>query len=585
MLGVALLSTVACRSTQRFSYPQARMADVVDDHHGTLVSDPYRWLEDPDSQESRAWIEAENEITFGYLDDIPERARIKDRLTKLWNYERYGLPTKRGHRYFFTKNDGLQNQNVYYVTEGLNGTPRMLLDPNKLSEDGTVSVMGASYTDDGSLMAYSISTSGSDWREVKVRDVGTGADLTDHLQWVKFSGLSWSKNEEGFYYSRYDAPDEQNKLQGTNYYQKLFYHRVGEPQSEDTLVYQRKDHKDWGFGGDTTDDGKFLIIGVWKGTMRKNMVFYKDLTDPGAEVVELIDEFEADYSFIDNNGPIFWFKTDLDAPRYRVVEIDIRRPEKRYWREVIPEAPETLQSVSLLGGNKFICSYLNDARSQVKVYDVVGNFVREVEFPVMGSAYGFGGKRMDTETFYAFSSFTVPTTIYHYDVTTGESTVFRRPEVDVDPALYTTRQVFYQSKDGTRVPMFITHKKGVTLNGDNPTLLYGYGGFNISITPRFSVTRLVWLEMGGVYAVANLRGGGEYGKEWHEAGMKLNKQNVFDDFIAAAEWLIDNGYTNSSRLAIQGGSNGGLLVGAVMTQRPDLFGCCLPAVGVMDMLR
>ncbi|MFQ6091723.1 MAG: prolyl oligopeptidase family protein [bacterium] len=566
------------------AYPKAGKSDVVDAYHGVKVPDPYRWLEDPDSPETREWIEAQNRLTFGYLEQIPERARIKERLTELWDYEKYGLPQKRGDRYFFSKNDGLQNQSVIYTVKSLDDEPEMLLDPNKLSEDGTVALSGRAVTEDGELMAYGLSTAGSDWQEWFVRDVETGEDLGDHLKWIKFSGASWTKDNRGFFYSRYDEPDEAAKLQQTNYYHKLYYHRLGTPQSEDVLVYHRPDQKEWGFGGSVTDDGRYLIISVWKGTLRKNLIFYKNLEDDDSEVVELIKEFEAEFSFIDNDGPVFWFKTDLDAPRGRVIAIDIRKPDRSNWKEVIAQAHETLRGVNVVG-DMFVASYLKDAHTEVRVFDINGTFVREVAFPGLGSAYGFGGKREDTETFYVFTSFTDPGTIYRYDMTVGRSDIFRRPRVDFNPDDYETKQVFYKSKDGTRVPMFITHKKGTKLDGNNPTLLYGYGGFNAAITPYFSVSRLVWMEMGGIYAVANIRGGGEYGKEWHETGMKLKKQNCFDDFIAAAEWLIANKYTSTPKLAIQGVSNGGLLVGACMTQRPDLFGACLPAVGVMDMLR
>ena len=584
-LAVALLLIgTSCASWGRITYPHARRGDVIDNYHGTQVPDPYRWLEDPDSPESRAWIEAENKITFGYLKKIPQRRAIKNRLTELWNYEKYGMPRKRGGRYFFTKNDGLQNHSVYYVSEGLDGEPRLLLDPNKLSADGTVSLGGTSISDNGKLMAYAISTSGSDWREVKVRDVETGHDLDDHLNWVKFSGMAWDHASEGFYYSRYDEPKTGEELTGTNYFQKLYYHRVGTSQAEDKLVYHRDDHKDWGFGGGVTDDGRYLIIGVRKGTLSKNLIYYKDLSDPEGGTVELIKEFEAQYSFIDNDGPIFWFTTDKDAPRKRVVAIDIRHPEPYAWKEIIPEAKATLRRVNVVG-DRFVASYLQDAHSQIKIFDLNGNFEREVELPGLCSAGGFGGKRSDRETFYSYSGYSDPGTIFRYNMDTGSSTIWRRPDVDFDPEQFETTQVFYNSKDGTRVPMFISHKKGIKLDGNNPTLLYGYGGFNISITPRFSLSTLVWMEMGGVYAVANLRGGGEYGKDWHESGMKLVKQNVFDDFISAAEWLIENNYTRPAKLAIEGRSNGGLLVGACMIQRPDLFGCCLPGVGVMDMLR
>ncbi|HEY9821162.1 MAG TPA: prolyl oligopeptidase family serine peptidase [Candidatus Sericytochromatia bacterium] len=570
--------------SQSFVYPSSRKADQVDDYHGTKVADPYRWLENPDSEETKAWVEKQNQITFSYLGEIPVREQIKQRLTQLWNYEKYGSPFKEGDRYFYFKNDGLQNQSVLYTLTSLDAEPTVLLDPNTLSEDGTIALSGLSITEDGKLMAYGLSTSGSDWIEWKVRDVETGNDLSDHLKWVKFSGTSWTHDGEGFFYSRYDEPNEATKLEDINYYQKLYYHKLGTPQSEDILIYHRPDQKEWMFGAGVTEDGRYLIISIDRGTDPKNLVLYKDLQTPDSPVVELISEFEANYSFIDNDGSVFWFRTDLDAPRGRVIAIDSNNPARDNWQEIIPQAAETLEGVGLLN-NQFVADYLKDARSAIKIFNLDGSFIREVELPGIGSAGGFGGKRYDTETFYTFTSFTTPGTIYRYNMVSGESTLFRKPNVAFNPDEYETKQVFYSSKDGTQVPMFITHKKGLQLDGNNPTLLYGYGGFNVSLTPSFSVSRLVWMEMGGVYALPNLRGGGEYGEEWHQAGTKLNKQNVFDDFIAAAEWLINNKYTQPAKLAINGGSNGGLLVGACMTQRPDLFGAALPAVGVMDMLR
>lgn len=565
-------------------YPSSRKDDQVDDYHGTKVADPYRWLEDPDSEETTAWVEAQNKVTFGYLGEIPAREQIKQRLTQLWDYEKFGIPFKQGNRYFYFKNDGLQNQSVLYTLTSLDAEPRVLIDPNTLSEDGTIALSGLAISEDGKLMAYGLSTSGSDWTEWKVRDVETRSDRCDHLKWVKFSGASWTHDGQGFFYSRYDEPNEATILEDVNYYQKLYYHKLGTPQSEDILVYHRPDQKEWMFGAGVTEDGRYLIISVDRGTEPKNLVLYKDLQTPESPVVELISKFEANYSLIDNDGSLFWFRTDLEAPRGRVIAIDINNPARENWKEVIPQSAETLESLGLLN-NQFVADYLKDAQSSIKIFDLDGSFVREVELPGIGSAGGFGGKRYDTETFYSFTSFTTPATIYRYDMVSGESTIFRQPNVDFNPDGYETKQVFYSSKDGTQVPMFITHKKGLQLDGNNPTLLYGYGGFNVSLTPYFSVTNLVWMEMGGVYALPNLRGGGEYGEEWHQAGTKLNKQNVFDDFIAAAEWLIENKYTKPEKLAISGGSNGGLLVGACMTQRPDLFGAALPAVGVMDMLR
>jgi len=571
-------------SQSTLPYPQPRKGDQVDDYHGTKVADPYRWLEDTDSPETRAWIEAENKVTDAYISQIPYRDKIHERLTRLWNFERFSVPEKQGGRYFFEHNSGLQNQSVLLVADALNAEPRVLLDPNTLSADGTVALAGTAVTDDGKRMAYGLAASGSDWTEWHIRDIDTGKDLPEVLKWVKFSGASWTKDGKGFFYSRYDEPKKDSMLRDAVYFQKLFYHRAGTPQSDDKLIYDRPDNKELGFGGSVTDDGRYLVIHVWQGTSPKTRLYYKDLSKPDSEVVRLLDEFDAEYQFIDNDGPIFWIRTNLDAPRGRVIAIDTRHPERDQWKTVVPQGPDKLEGASVVH-DSFLLSYLKDARSEVRVYDLAGKFLRNVDLPGIGTAGGFGGKRKDNETFYAFTSFTAPTIIYRYDPASGTSSVFRQPKVDFDPSLYETKQVFYDSKDGTRVPMFITYKKGIKLDGQNPTLLYAYGGFDISLTPAFSVANLVFLEMGGIYAQPNLRGGGEYGEEWHEAGTKLKKQNVFDDFIAAAEWLISNKYTSTPKLAIRGGSNGGLLVGACMTQRPDLFGVALPAVGVMDMLR
>jgi len=577
-------STLKRPMTYRLAYPETVKQEIMDDYHGTKVADPYRWLEDDNAPDTKAWVTAQNRVTFSYLDQIPERAKLRERLMKLWNFERYGIPFKQGERYFYSKNDGLQNQSVLYVADSLDAAPRVLLDPNKLSSDGTVALSGYRLSEDGNLMAYGLSTSGSDWNEWKVRDVRTGADTGDHIKWVKFSSASWTKDGKGFFYSRYDAPKAGDALKGVNKFQKLYFHKLGTPQSDDVLIYERRDQPDWGFGGSVTDDGRFLIISIWQGTDPRNRVYYRDLTKVEAPIVKLLDEYDADYSFVDNDGGVFWFYTDLKAPRGRLIAIDTANPDRAQWKEVIPQAAETLKGVNLVG-NQFICTYLKDARGQVKRFSREGQALGEVALPGLGSVGGFGGKRTDTETFYSFTSFMTPGTIYRYDVTSGTSSIFRTPQVDFDSARYETKQVFFNSKDGTRVPMFLTHRKGLKLDGSNPTYLYGYGGFNISQTPGFSVSMATWLELGGVYAVANLRGGGEYGEDWHKAGTKLKKQNVFDDFIGAAEWLIARKYTSPARLAIAGGSNGGLLVGACMAQRPDLFGCCLPAVGVMDMLR
>ena len=570
-------------AAQTLTYPQARRSDQIDDYHGTKVADPYRWLEDTDSAETHAWVEAENKLTFGYLEQIPYRQAIHDSLTKLWNYERFTTPSRHGGRYFFQHNTGLQQQNVLLVAESLNAEPRVLLDPNMLATDGTVALADTAISDDGKLMGYGIATSGSDWNEWHVRDIDTGKDLSDDLKWVKFSGASWTKDNKGFYYSRYDEP-KGAALREANYFHKLYYHRLGTAQSEDKLIYERPDNKELLFSGDVSDDGHYLIITVAQGTSPKNRLYYKDLTQPDSQVVRLLDDFDAKYDFIDNDGPVLWLQTDLDAPRGRVIAIDTRHPERANWKTLVPQGPDTLEFVHAVN-NSFFLGYLKDARTEVRVHDLTGAFLRNVDLPGIGTAAGFSGKRSDKETFYAYTSFIAPATVYRYDPQAGKSSVYRQPKVEFDPTLYETRQVFYHSKDGTRVPMFLTYKKGIKLDGQNPTLLYAYGGFDISLTPFFSVPNLVWVEMGGIYAQPNLRGGGEYGEEWHQAGMKLKKQNVFDDFIAAAEWLISNKYTSTPKLAIRGGSNGGLLIGACVTQRPDLFGAALPEVGVMDMLR
>jgi prolyl oligopeptidase len=574
----------AASADRPLAYPATKKIDQQDNYHGTTVADPYRWLEDANSDDTAKWVEAQNKLTQSVLGQIPGREAIRQRLTKLWNYERYSVPYQEGGRYFYSRNDGLQNQSVLYTMAKLSDTPRVLLDPNTLALDGTVALAGTAVSPDGKLLAYGTAASGSDWNEWKVRDIATGVDLSDHLKWVKFSSTSWTRDGKGFFYSRYDEPKEATKLADVNYFQKLYFHKVGTPQSADTLVYDRPDQKEWGFSGQVTDDGRYLIISSTQGTAHKNRVFFKDLAKPDSKVLPLVDAFESAYSFIDNDGPVFYFTTDNKAPRQRVIAIDTRKPQPANWKTVVPESAQTLVSASLVN-HQFIADYLADARSMIKVFDRNGRAVREVTLPGIGSAAGFSGKAGDSETFYSFTGFTNPTTIYRLDMKSGTSSVLRRPTVDFDPAGYETRQQFFTSRDGTKVPMFIVSKKGLKLDGGNPTYLYGYGGFNISMTPGFSPANLAWMEMGGVYVMANLRGGGEYGEAWHEAGTKLHKQNVFDDFIGAAEWLIANKVTSPAKLAIGGGSNGGLLVGAAMTQRPELFGAAIPQVGVMDMLR
>ena len=569
---------------RNFVYPESPRREHVDYYGSNAVNDPYRWLENPDSPESREWIEAQNKVTFGYLETLPARKTIKDRLTELWNFERFGVPVQHGGRYFYSRNDGLQNQSVLFTATSHDAEPTVLLDPNTLSPDGTVALSGMDISEDGNLMAYGISVAGSDWQEWKVRDVRTAKDLSDIIKWVKFSSGSWSKDSKGLFYSRYDEPAGSNQLRTVNEFQKLYYHRLGTSQTEDTLIYNRPDHANWGFGGEVTEDGQYLIIGVSRGTDTRNAVFYKDLSKSDSPVVELLKDFDASYSFVGNDGPLFWFFTDWRAPRGRLIAIDTRNPGRDQWKEVIPQTTASLKSVHRVN-DQWIAAYLEDAHSKIQFFNKDGAYIRDLALPGIGSASGFDGRQKDKETFYSYQSFTTPSVIYRLDMVTGESKVFRQPKVGFNAELFTTKQVFYQSKDGMRVPMFVTHKKGLKLDGQNPVYLYGYGGFNISLTPSFSIPIIVWLEMGGVYAMPSLRGGGEYGEEWHQAGMKQNKQNVFNDFIAAGEWLIANKYTRPEKLAIGGGSNGGLLVGACMTQRPDLFGATLPAVGVMDMLR
>lgn len=571
-------------------YPVARTVDQVDDYHGTKVADPYRWMEDLDSPELKTWIDAENAVTQQYIADAPGREKIKARLGELWNYERFGssnyglIPVKRGDRYFYSRNDGLKNQFEIFVQDGLDGEPRLLLDPNTLSADGTISLGETGISEDGKYFAYSLSDGGSDWRTIRVRDVASGKDLDDRIEWAKFTGIEFAKDGSGFYYSRYDEPTGENRLKAVNKFQKIYFHTIGKPQSEDTLVYERKDQPDWGLGATVSDDGKYLVIGVTLGTDERNLLFYKDLSKPDAKVVELIGEWTATFQFIGNDGPVFFVRTDDEAERGRVVAIDTRKPANANWQERIAQNDSTLTDVTLIN-QQFIAGYLKDAHSLVQVYALDGTPVREVALPGLGTVAGFNGGAKSTETFFSFAGFTTPATLYRYDATSGQVSVFRQPKLAFDPAAYETTQVFYTSKDGTRVPMFLTAKKGLAKTGDTPTILYGYGGFNIPITPTFSASNIQWLEMGGLYAVANLRGGGEYGRAWHEGGMKTSKQNVFDDFAAAAEYLIAEKYSQPAKIAISGRSNGGLLVGATELQRPELFGAALPAVGVLDMLR
>ncbi|MES2199787.1 MAG: prolyl oligopeptidase family serine peptidase [Chlamydiota bacterium] len=559
------------------------MDSKVDNYHGVEVKDPYRYLEDLDSEETKEWVQAQNLLTFDYLSQIPEREAIRKRLESLWDYERYGLISKKGSRYFFTKNDGLQNQYVLYTFKQLGETPEVLLDPNLLSSDGTTSLNFYSPSEDGKLLAYGISRAGSDWVEIKVLDVQSKKELSDHVKWVKFSGASWLQDGTGFYYTCYDKPAEDRLYEALNYHQKVYFHKMGTSQEEDLLVHERLDHKDWMFQPLVTEDGKYLVISVVQGAASKNAVFYKDLTSKGP-LQELFSAFDARYDYIGNEGTLFWFKTDLNASKGRVIAVDLNHREESAWKEVIPESRDTLLDVSLVG-DRFVVSYLKDAHSQIRIFNLDGFLEKSVALPSLGTAEGFSGKRQDREAFYTFTSFTDPSTVYRYDFLTGESSVIFQPNFPASLENFEIKQVFYKSPDGTEIPMFIVSRKGLILNGSNPLTLYGYGGFDVSVTPFFSPAVVAWLEMGGVFAVANIRGGGEYGEAWHNAGKLENKQKVFDDFIAAAEWLIAEKITSPAKLSITGGSNGGLLVGACITQRPELFGAAVPSVAVLDMLR
>lgn len=567
----------------RFKYPASKKVDQVDTYHGVRVSDPYRWLEDGDSAETKAWIDEQNKLTTKYLDTIPQRARIRKRLTELWNYEKFSAPFKAGKNYFYFKNNGLQNQDVLYITDSPKNEGRVFLDPNKLSADGTAALYDFSFTHDGRLMAYGVAIAGSDRSEWRVKDVSTGKDLPDIIPPNRQYNFSWLHDGSGFFYSAFKPSSASQVLKETTFENKLYFHQLGTPAEDDSVVYERPDNREYFVGGFVTEDGNWLVISVNQGTGPQSMVYVKNLTMSRAPIMPVVDKLENDYTYAGNDESNFWFRTDRDAPRGKLVKVNILE-SKLSWQDVVVQNEDTLQGVSFIN-NQFVLNYLKDAYTQIRIVDVEGKPVREVALPGIGTAGGFGGKRFDSETFYSYSSFNAPQTIYRYDMKSGKSEIFRQSKVAFNPSDFEVKQIKYASKDGTMVPMFLVHKKGLKLNGSNPTLLYGYGGFNISLTPSFSVSRVVWMEMGGVLAVANLRGGAEYGEEWHAAGTKLRKQNVFDDFIAAAEWLVANKYTNSKRLAIQGGSNGGLLVGAVLNQRPDLFGAALPAVGVMDMLR
>ncbi|MEP6485621.1 MAG: prolyl oligopeptidase family serine peptidase [Rudaea sp.] len=567
-------------------YPVAKTGNQVDDYHGTRIADPYRWMEDLDSSDTRAWIEAQNKLTFGTLAQIPGRERIRQELSAIWNHEKFSAPEKYGDHYFYTRNDGLQNQAVLYVAATLDAEPRVLLDPNKLSSDGTIALKAYAISDDGKFLAYGLSSGGSDWEEWHVLDVDKAKNTDDVLKWVKFSGASWRRDGTGFFYGRYDEPKGENALKAANKFQKLYFHRLGTKQADDLLIYERKDQPDWMFGGQVTDDGRYLVISVSRSTEPKNLVLYRDLAKKNAEatVETLIGEWDASYQLVGNAKDKLYFLTDNDAPRYRVIAVDLKHGDKGHWSELIKQTTDTLQNVAFVN-HTFVADYMKDAHSTVGLFDEKGKAHGTIDLPGLGTATGFTGHARDKETFYTFSSYTTPPSVFRFDLATKENSLFRAPKVAFDASPYETKQVFYASKDGTKIPMFITTKKGVVMDGSNPTILYGYGGFNIPIQPAFSPAVAGWLNLGGVYAVANLRGGGEYGRDWHEAGIKTHKQNVFDDFIGAAEYLIREKYTSPQKLAIRGASNGGLLVAATELQRPDLFAAAIPQVGVLDMLR
>jgi len=591
ILAAALISSEVTMSQAAdktlIQYPKAHTVDQIDDYFGTKVPDPYRWMEDVDSPEVKTWVDAENLLTRSYIDSAPGREKLHARLMDLTNFERYTAPARRGARYFYTHNEGLQNQNVVFWQEGLTGEPHVLLDPNTMSTDGTVALSGISITDDGRYAAYSIAEAGSDWVKWHVRDVATGKDLPDLVEWSKFSGAAWLKDGSGFFYEGYDAPksaDKAEALKAANYFHKVFFHKLGTPQSEDKLAFDRPDDKELNVGASVTDDGRYLVLQSVKGTSPNSDLFIKDLHRPEAPVLKVVTIPDALYSVIDNDATTFWVRTTLNAPNGKVIAIDLGHPEREHWKTIIPESKNKLDDVTMVH-DTLIANYIADAQSLIELHSRDGKLIEHLQLPAIGTADGFGGKRHDTETFFQFSNFTTPGTTYRLDMTTRKATLFRQPKLKFDPATFETKQIFYTSKDGTKVPMFLSYKKGLKLDGTNPTLLYGYGGFNISLLPDFAPSHVLWMEMGGVYAQPSLRGGGEYGEAWHQAGTKLKKQNVFDDFIAAAQWLVANKYTSSPKLAISGGSNGGLLVGAVETQRPELFGAALIAVGVMDMLR
>lgn len=593
-LAVSALLLAACEPPEPeergYSYPETRKGDVVEELHGHTIEDPYRWLEALDDDEVREWIEAQNEVTFEHLEGIPGRGDLHGRLEELWDYERYSAPSWQSGRYFYRYNTGLQDHSVLYTMENLDDEPVELIDPNEFSEDGTTSLTMTAVSEDGEKIAYGKAEGGSDWQTFHVREIDSGEDTEDFLEWIKYSPAAWTHDNEGFFYARYPEP-EGDPLTAPNEDHRIHYHRLGQDQEDNPLIFETPDHPEWRFAPRVTDDGRYLVVEVRVGTERTNRVFYMDLEDPedpnlDAEMERLIDEPDARYAFIDNDGETFYFRTTRDADMGKVIAIDLDEPGEGHWTTVVEEQDRVLQGVSTTG-DLFALNYLEDAHTRLQLVERDGTHVEDIELPEIGTVSGVSGSTERSEMFFSFTNFTTPSTNYRYDpAEQDEPEVLHEPELaDYDPAEFVTTQVFYESRDGTEIPMFVVHHEDVSPDGDNPTLLYGYGGFNISITPSFSVENLAWLEQGGVYASANLRGGGEYGREWHDAGRLENKQNVFDDFAAAADYLIEQDYTRPDQLGIYGRSNGGLLVGATLNQNPELFGAAIPAVGVMDMLR
>lgn len=580
-LSLLALSFMMSCSEKPLSYPPTKKGDVKDTYFGTVVEDPYRWLEDDNSTETAEWVKTQNQLTFGYLEKLPYREQIKTRLTELWDYPKYGTPFKEAGKYFFFKNNGLQNQSVLYITSDLAAQPKVLLDPNTLSTDGTIALTSTEISNDGKYLVYMVAISGSDWNEIFVKNIETGEMLPDHIEWVKFSGISWY--DGGFFYSAYDKPEKGSELSKANEFQKVYFHKLGTEQAADQLIVSNPNNAKEMFGAGLTEDKRIMIISRSIGT-HGNALDVKDLSKKNSKFTTLMDKYDFEFNPVDNNSDDLLVRTNYKAPKYKLIKININQPDEKNWVDVIPEKKDVMESVSILAG-KLVVNYMTDAHSKTEIYALDGTFEREVQLPGIGTVSSFSGKKTDTVAFFSYTSFNTPGEVYKYDFTTNQTSLYFRPEVKFNPDDFEVNQIFYTSKDGTKIPMFIVHKKGLELNGNNPTLLYGYGGFNISLTPSFSSARIAFIEKGGVFALANLRGGGEYGEEWHLAGTKMKKQNVFDDFIAAAEYLINNKYTSTKKLAIQGGSNGGLLIGAVTNQRPELFKVALPQVGVMDMLR